>query len=276
MNKNRILSLANKISKKSTLQNSTPTNAYGLFKNDDLYKKVMNTLDPKELICVCMLVPVPQDKRETILNEIISKLFIFTYYTIDDDDVQESCDSCGGSGNVNCDECNGGGSDDCGNCDGSGDVDCDYCEGSGNDEEGDECSSCDGSGRESCNTCGGSGEVECTWCGGSGEETCSNCEGQGDVNKEDYYGITQYFIVSWDEKILNQLEILDVDDVMGDSLINYITNNKKTLIYDTNGDEIFSDETLHVDNEHFYGYSTNPEFRKDSGHIVDTELNYKD
>lgn len=276
MNKNRILSLANKISKKTSLKNSTPSVVYSLFRKDELYKKFITLMDPIELIYICMLVPVPQDKRETILNEIISKLFIFTYYTIDDDDVQESCDTCGGGGNVNCGECDGRGHTDCNQCDGNGDIDCDNCDGTGEDEEGDTCSSCDGSGRETCGDCGGSGEDECSWCGGSGEETCSDCEGQGDVDKEDYYGITQYFITSWDDTILNRLEILDVDDVMDESLTNDINYNQKCLVYDTNGTEIFSDDTLNVDDEHFYGYSTNPEFRKDSGHIVDTELNYKD
>lgn len=276
MNKNRILSLANKISKKSSLQNSTSTVAYKLFKNDDLYKKVMSTLDPTELIYVCMLVPVPEDERERTLETIMSRLFIFTYYTVDDDNLTEDCPDCSGDGEIDCGECNGAGSLDCNTCDGNGDVDCDTCDGTGEDEEGDECGYCDGSGRENCGDCRGSGNDDCSWCGGSGRETCSYCEGRGDVDKEDYYGITQYFVASWDDKLLNKLELLDVDDVMDDSLTDDITYNKKSLIYDTNGDEIFSLDTLNVDDEHFFGFSTNPEFRKDSGHIVDTELNYKD
>lgn len=276
MNKNRIISVTNKISKKTSLQNSTPTKVYQFFKNDELYKKILDTLNPTELLYICFLVPVPEDKRESVLNTIMYRLFIFTYYSVNNDDVTEDCDQCGGSGQVDCDECNGRGSIDCNTCDGNGDIDCDTCDGTGEDEEGDECSSCHGSGRENCGDCVGSGKDDCLWCGGSGLETCSNCEGRGDVDKEDYYGITQYFIASWDDKILNQIEMIDVDDVMGDGLINYITENKKCLVYDTSSSEIESLDTLNVDDSHFFGYSTNAEFRKDSGHIVDTELNYKD
>lgn len=276
MNKNRILSLANKISKKASLQNSTPTKVYQFFKNDELYKKVMSTLDPTELLYVCFLAPVPEDKRESILNTIMSKLFIFTYYTVDSDEISEYCDQCGGSGEVDCGECRGSGNIDCNTCGGDGEVDCSNCDATGEDEEGDDCSSCYGSLQETCHDCGGSGKEDCSWCGGNGTETCSYCEGRGYVDKEDYYGITQYFIASWDNKILSQIEMIDVDDVMSDDLISYITDNKKCLVYDTNGDEIESLDTLNVNDEHFFGYSTNPEFRKDSGHIVDTELNYKD
>ena len=276
MNKNRILSLSNKLSKKSSLKNSTPTDVYSLFKNDELYKKFIHNMNPTELLYVCFLVPVPEDKREIVLNTIMFKLFIFTYYSVNNDDVTEDCPDCSGDGEVDCDECNGSGNIDCNTCDGNGEDDCDNCDGTGEDEEGDECGYCDGSGRENCGDCKGSGNDDCSWCGGSGRETCSNCEGRGDVDKEDYYGITQYFIASWDDKILSQIEMIDVDDVMSDDLISYITDNKKCLVYDTSSSEIESLDTLNVDDSHFFGYSTNAEFRKDSGHIVDTELNYKD
>lgn len=276
MSKNRIIKLSSILSKKSAFKkDNSPTSVFGLFKYDELYQDYISNINPKDLIILCLLTPVEDFQKEKAFDVISSKLFVFTYYTVDSDDVTEDCDDCGGSGENNCDECNGNGSEDCNTCDGNGDVDCDYCDGTGEDEEGDECGNCNGSGRENCNDCGGSGSNDCSWCGGSGQETCGTCNGAGDTTKEDYYEITQYFIASWDDKILNQIEMLDIDDVMGDDLISYISGNKKCLVYDTNHEDIESFETLNVNGDYFYGYSTNSEFRQDSGHIVDKDLEYK-
>ena len=67
--------------------------------------------------------------------------------------------------------------------------------------------------------------------------------------------------------------MLDDDDEISNSLINQITRNKKSVVFHLNSEDIYSDDTLNVDSEYFYGYSVNPEFANYSnGRIVDTEL----
>ena len=47
------------------------------------------------------------------------------------DDEGNTCEDCGGDGNVNCEECSGNGSRDCPECDGNGRVECGNCDGGG-------------------------------------------------------------------------------------------------------------------------------------------------
>jgi hypothetical protein len=279
MSKNRILKLANIISKKSIFQkDNNPTEVFSLFSHQEAYKDYITNINSKDLIILCLLIPIEESKRDKAYDVISSKLFTFSYYTVDSDDVEEDCGECGGSGDVTCSECGGSGNEECSNCYGDGDVDCDSCDGTGEDEEGDKCGYCDGSGRETCPDCGGEGKFDCNYCDGSGNETCDNCNGSGQVQQDDYYSITQYFIASWDDKILNEIEMLDEDDVISSSFVSYITRNKKSVVFYVNGSDIHSDESLDVDSEHFYEYNVNPVFRVINGYsgkINDVELNEK-
>jgi len=75
--------------------------------------------------------------------------------------IDEGCEECGGSGNIDCDECNNTGTIECHTCEGAGEIE--------NGDESEDCSVCDGSGQETCNECYGEGETECYNCDGSGK-----------------------------------------------------------------------------------------------------------
>lgn len=103
------------------------------------------------------------------------------------------CSACSGLGERECDVCYGRGTvtepQTCDNCGGSGNIEetCGTCGGGGTDENGEPCSSCGGVGSWS-NPCGCSGgmvenEVGCTHCGGSGRIACDSCSGTGHYNE---------------------------------------------------------------------------------------------
>jgi hypothetical protein len=93
----------------------------------------------------------------------------------------ESCEICGGMGEIHCEECDGMGYDDCGNCEGRGNEECGNCDGAGVDEYDDECNYCDGEGNTQCYDCDGDGTIDCNTCNGSGNRECEECEGSGEV-----------------------------------------------------------------------------------------------
>lgn len=84
--------------------------------------------------------------------------FVEVYKYEDLGHIDEGCEECDGTGNVECHECT------------DGMVECNSCDGTGEIENGDEtedCSVCDGTGQEICYECEG-GEPECTECDGTG------------------------------------------------------------------------------------------------------------
>ena len=107
--------------------------------------------------------------------------FNYDYELRDTEGGNGTCDTCGGSGEVECSRCDGDGVSDCSECDGNGELDCRYCDGSGDKD----CSECDGNGELDCKSCQGGGkdenDEECTDCSGSGIMNCEYCDSKGKV-----------------------------------------------------------------------------------------------
>lgn len=91
------------------------------------------------------------------------------------------CSRCDGETKVQCTTCDGRGKFDCDECDATGEKECDDCNGNGTDDNGDECSNCSGSGKVKCDDCDGDGESECTECDGDGDVECTKCDGDGET-----------------------------------------------------------------------------------------------
>lgn len=90
------------------------------------------------------------------------------------------CSRCDGETKVQCTTCDGRGNFDCAECDATGEKECDDCNGNGTDDNGDECSNCSGSGKVKCDDCDGDGESDCDDCEGDGSIECRNCDGEGE------------------------------------------------------------------------------------------------
>jgi hypothetical protein len=90
-------------------------------------------------------------------------------------DVERTCPTCGGVGELACPVCGGSGYLRCGRCHGSGGWLCEICRGGGRLR----CESCDGRGRviETCRMCQGTGWLFCSLCKGKSHITCPKCGG---------------------------------------------------------------------------------------------------
>ena len=119
-----------------------------------------------------------------LAESLLNKSSFATLFRMDSDYYEETCNHCGGDGNIRCDVCGGSGTIECGDCDGSGE-----------DAEG-----------ESCDYCQGGGDVECPECGGTGDFTCITCDGSGGIETSEhpYYF---YFIITWNTFIKNRCEL---------------------------------------------------------------------
>ena len=84
------------------------------------------------------------------------------------------CDNCD-RGSLDCHDCDATGSVECGTCDGKGQDDegntCEDCGGDGNVN----CEECSGNGSRECPECDGNGRVECGNCDGGGQISCYDC-----------------------------------------------------------------------------------------------------
>jgi hypothetical protein len=152
-------------------------------------------------------------------------------HVLEDSKRAETCNECGGNGEVECYSCSGFGEENCSSCGGSGRLYCSSCGGDGyctscrgsgyhvetrskavewRESDGTfrsatewydvevSCSSCGGSGSchcgdgtVVCGSCGGSGIVECSSCWGSGKNTCNTCNGNGALLE--YHSIIQEY-----------------------------------------------------------------------------------
>jgi hypothetical protein len=256
MNKDRLISIANKLSNGSLKKYSgkmKPGDVYNELRQMEQYAPLFSKPNG-DVVYICFLVSIPESQRELQFNNIVSNLFTFTYYVIESDEVDEECGDCYGSGKVDCSE-----------CDGSGRVDCEDCDGDGEDSDGDTCDYCDGD-----------GYVYCDNCGGEGTESCDRCDGQGYINLDDTYEIEQYYCASYDPKIFEICEMYGEDEVVALGDIDTIQNRKKTIVLYTDTRNIESDNILHRYDIHFYEYVRTPEFYGNGNYISDTYINDKD
>jgi len=118
-----------------------------------------------------------------LAESLLNKSSFASLFRVDSDYYEETCDECGGNGEISCDVCDGG------------IVECGDCNGSGEDEEG-----------ETCEQCGGDGESNCAECDGTGYFTCVTCDGSGEVETDEhpYYF---YFIITWNSFIKSRCEL---------------------------------------------------------------------
>lgn len=128
---------------------------------------------------------------DNMLMEIEHKLVSFSIVEFEDIPFSDTCDDCGGSGNVYCDWCGGDGTINTNKYD----------------------------------------EQDCPHCSGTGEDTCQTCDGEGEVTNEnstDYF-IKTY--VTFDSKIIEDISLLDIDvtEITYDNLKLNLMNPK--LIY---------------------------------------------
>ncbi len=104
--------------------------------------------------------------------------------------VAETCEGCGGKGEVDCPDCDTGRvRGPCPRCNGRGKERCSTCKGL----KGTQCTFCKGTGSVRqyrltgeqgygpCDRCGGRGRIACGGCNGKGEDTCLGCNGNGKV-----------------------------------------------------------------------------------------------
>jgi len=223
------------------------------FEDSDVYRTISNFL--RENLDLTNRYIVKQITLTYLINPNVvdftkDKIFLPTdmyltivEYTEDDYVVTDETDW------VNCPECDGWGTEECYDCDGSGkDESCDECGGSGeiedpNGEEGDTlvCDECDGSGEMNCYRCDGSGNYDCSHCGGDSEI-------EEEYEKYELTTITDYYIsyVKLPEKIRNIMDgnrysfVMDYFYEWDDTFIlwrrNYTSEESKDGTDDINAD----------------------------------------
>jgi hypothetical protein len=256
MEKSKLIAIANKLSNvflKKYSGKMKPSDVYQSLRENEMYKPLFSKANG-DILIISFLVSIPKIHRESQFENIVSNLFTFTYYEIENDEVEGACDSCGGDGFV-----------DCNTCDGNGKVDCEVCDGSGEDEEG-----------NSCNECQGGGNVECDDCGGDGTVNCDECDGSGDTRLYDTYEIEQHYCASYDLKILSVCEMYDDEDVITGGDIQSIENRNRTILLTSETRNVESNSLLYNGDVHFYGISRVPEFYGNGNYISDTYLDDKD
>jgi hypothetical protein len=137
---------------------------------------------------------------DKMLNE---SMFLFMVYS-EGDNHRETCQECGGDGQIDCQECDGEGEIPCTECDGSGEVTCDTCEGSGVDPDNEEesCWDCNGAGNRTCPQCDGSTDETCPECYGRRLEICPTCDDTGQI-ETDAWDYSVATILSWNQELIS-------------------------------------------------------------------------
>jgi hypothetical protein len=183
----KLINIATKIGKK--IKTNDIGEIYITLVSDLFFRPLCLSLGGNNTVKLVFLIKAYKDGRELteMLSRLETELFTFSIIEVSNDDVEESCDNCGGNGQ-----------NDCYQCDGRGQVDCEECGGSGEDEEGNTCNLCDGDGTIECDTCNGNGTEECDYCDGTGSTT------------DDYAADTEVLeFASIEKNIYEQLEILE-------------------------------------------------------------------
>ena len=192
-------------------------NIYSQVKSDELMRILTSRLSESDLYKVIFISFLMNKGLEISQIEkiVTNNLLLYKITSYEEPAPRlESCDDCGGYGNIECDNCEGDGDLFCVNCNGTGEVDCDECGGSGEDEEGDPCTSCSGNGKDPCNDCYGDGRIECSYCDGNGQGECDNCHGSGEVHSdEEFYETNIMTFITIDNYVLSVKEnkILDTE-----------------------------------------------------------------
>lgn len=140
------------------------------------------------------------DLGEQMLND---SMFLFMLFS-EGDNHRETCDECGGEGQIDCHECDGVGEAPCSECGESGEITCETCNGSGDDPDNEEesCWDCNGAGNLTCPQCNGNTVETCPECYGSRLETCPTCDDTGQI-ETDAWDYAVETILTWDPKLIS-------------------------------------------------------------------------
>lgn len=185
----RIAKIAVKIGKSNP--NKPPSFFYDMAVRGGALKQFFDVFSGEELAYFSFMASqisqgLPTEKLGELYKNLQGNLFAFAIVQVYEETPTESCDYCGGDGEVTCEE-----------CDGSGEIDCDECGGSGEDDEGEKCMTCDGFQLLDCGNCN------------KGYTQCDNCYGSGDQEKQGYVGADITHFLSIDSEIFNSFELLD-------------------------------------------------------------------
>jgi hypothetical protein len=246
MEKDKLINFVKKLSKNKRFQGVKKSQKiFNILKYE--LEPMTSKMSPESIIMISFLLPKVNENIDELYDILKYELFIFSTIDVEDDELDETCDYCGGDGDIYCNACDSEGEVDCSDCDGSGNQDCTECDGTGEDEEGMNCDYCNGSGKEDCNTCNGSGRESCDDCGGRGQEQCDDCGGSGTQSVDGFEYYQRYFI-SYDENLkLNLLKLEQRTEIPDDIMIdmdNVIEFGNEIIRYKgyhnlNHGDEVF-------------------------------------
>ena len=256
MENNKLIRIAQKLSL-SIKDTSVVQISKKLNNSKGPYQQMMSVLEGWDFVKLVFLIGAinnGEKEFESILWKLSNDGFTYAIADVFDDEVQETCDECSGTGRLDCEYCDGRGDTDCDTCDGSGEVECNDCDGSGEDEEGDTCGNCDGSGNLNCGTCDGTGNESCGHCDGSGDEPCHECGGSGEQIKYEAYELklTIYFSINQELKLeVSKLE--RYNEIDSEIITDYQDTNETITIYnEIPAIEVETDADLQYNTEYFY------------------------
>jgi hypothetical protein len=203
------------------------------------YQQMMSVLEGWDFVKLVFLINTinnGEKEFESILWKVDNERFTYAIANVFDTEVQESCDYCGGDGEISCSE-----------CDGSGEVECSDCGGEGEHDEGETCGNCDGGGKS-----------ECDSCGGRGTEDCYDCSGTGEQQKSDAYELKLDIYFSINEELKSELSKLNrYDKIDSDTITDYEDTNETILVYALPmAIEVETNEELEYNTEYFYEIDT--------------------
>ena len=204
---NKLINIAKRLSRSITSKEAQQV--YDTIRNDKVLSQMISPLNADNFLLLCFLIAAENKKidLEGTVEQFNNFLLSFVVVEVLNTTPEETCDSCGGDGNVSCN-----------NCGGSGRITCDECNGSGEDEEGDTCSYCDGE-----------GEMDCDDCGGNGNEECYHCDGSGSV--EDNYKVEAnvYEYITISNHIFNIVESEELNTPIEYSKYDLILSDRETI-----------------------------------------------
>lgn len=238
MENNKLIRIAQKLSL-SIKDTSVAQISRKLHNSKGPYQQMMSVLEAWDFVKLVFLIGAinnGEKEFESILWKLNNDGFTYAIADVFDDEVQESCDYCGGDGEIDCSE-----------CDGSGEVECSDCDGSGEDDEG-----------ETCRNCDGGGKLECDTCGGRGTEDCYDCSGTGEQQKSDAYELKLTIYFSINQELKSEISKLDrYNEIDSDTITDYEATNETILVYALPpAIEVETVEDLQYNTEYFYEIDT--------------------